>query len=87
MRAGGKWERICFEDGTIRLGFQEVPHELGVAGDKHAIRDLYIAQGRNEGTATRYAGQVLEFYQAGEDTLWIKPASLRASIRHSMNSA
>ncbi len=31
---GGKWERRCLGDGTLRFGYREVPHELGEAGDR-----------------------------------------------------
>lgn len=68
---GGKWERTCFADGTIRAGYYEVPPEFSLARDHDGIRQVYLRLGKDEGTATRYAGELLKFYEAGSETLWI----------------
>ncbi len=67
----GKWEPICLEDGTLRLGYYEVPHEVALTGKKEAIRDIYMGQGKSQQAATNYARQVLDFYQADAETVWI----------------
>lgn len=66
-----EWEKLCFQDGTLRLGFYEAPHEYGLAGDRNAIAEIYRSWGRNRATATSYANQVGAFYDEPEDTLWI----------------
>ncbi len=68
---GGAWERLCLDDGTLRLAYYEVPHEMGAAGDVAAIRDLYMSRGLSKGTATSHANQVRDFYHLPADTLWI----------------
>jgi len=68
---GGAWERLCLDDGTLRLAYYEVPHEMGVAGDVTAIRDLYMGRGLSKAAATSHANQVRDFYQLSADTLWI----------------
>lgn len=68
---GGRWERLCFQDGTIRVGFYEVPAALVQSRNTEAIRQIYLDQGAGTGTATRYAGELQKFYAAGPETLWI----------------
>lgn len=68
---GGKWEHTCFADGTIRAGYYEVPPELSLAHDHDGIRQVYLHLGKDEGTATRYAGELLKFHEADSETLWI----------------
>ena len=48
LGGNGRWEDRCFGDGTIRLGYYEVPHELGLNGDKSAIRDLFRKLGKKK---------------------------------------
>lgn len=52
---GGSWECICLQDGTIRVGFYEVSAALAQSRDTKAIRQIYLDQGTDAGTATRYA--------------------------------
>lgn len=68
---GGSWERQCLQDGTIRVGFYEVPSDLAQSRDVAAIRQIYINDGVDSGTATRYVGELIKFYNADETTLWI----------------
>lgn len=67
----GLWTQMCLDDGTLRLGYYEVPHDLGVAEDKTAIQSIYLTDGKSKGTASDHARQVLDFYQTGNETLWI----------------
>ncbi len=65
----GGWEYLCLKDGTIRLGYYEISHELGLNNDRAAIRDFYV-QNRNctSATATQHANQICDFYTAGKMT-------------------
>jgi hypothetical protein len=65
----GKWEDICLKDGTLRLGYYEVPHDLALSGNETNIRNIYLK--KNHATATKHARQVLDFYQADSDVMWI----------------
>jgi len=67
----GRWEQLCIEDGTLRLGYSEVPHELARSGEIKRLRQHFIDQGFKPSTATRHANQVLSFYSAGPETIWI----------------
>ena len=67
----GQWERLCIEDGTLRLAYYDVPHDLALSGNKEGIRDVYLKLGFAPRTASDYARQVLEFYQEPPETIWI----------------
>ncbi|MFC4271791.1 hypothetical protein GQF03_16490 [Sneathiella chungangensis] len=67
----GSWEASCIEEGVLRLGYYEVPHEMALAGDGDAIRDLFVARGVSAMSARGHARQVLDFYQAGPETIWL----------------
>ncbi len=71
LGAGGVWESLCLEDGTLRLGFYEVPHEAPRSGDKEAIRQIYLERGVSKQVASSYAGQVQSFYEELDNTIWI----------------
>ena len=59
----GAWEDLCLSEGTLRLGYYEVPHEWGASGDKDSIRGLYLNNGASQSAATNHARQVLDFYK------------------------
>ncbi len=67
----GAWEELCLKDGTLRLAYYEVPHELALAGEREPIQDIYIKLGQTKGTASGHARQVLDFYHTPAETLWI----------------
>ena len=68
---GGKWERMCLEDGTMLFGYGDVPHELALSGDREGIRRLFTDKGVAPAAAASHANQVLTFYHDRPDTLWI----------------
>ena len=68
---GGAWERHCLEEGTLRFGYQSVPHDIALGGDIDALTRVFRDQGVEKGAARRHAIQVVDFYTLGEDTLWI----------------
>ena len=71
---GGAWEGLCFEDGTLRLGYDDVPHDVALAPDRERIRQFFLDRGDPPQTATNHANQVFEFYHGGPETLWITVA-------------
>jgi hypothetical protein len=68
---GGEWERLCLEDGTLRLAYYGVPHDAAEASDVAALRAPFLARGDDARTASSHARQILDFYHAPPDTLWI----------------
>jgi hypothetical protein len=68
---GGRWERSSIENGEIRFGFQEIPHEICQRGDWVAARDIEKGYCKTDGALTRAINQVKEFYTADESVMWI----------------
>lgn len=67
----GKWDELCFKDGTLRLGYNEVPADYKISEGKQPIFDIYRPRSKNDQTATNHARQVYDFYAAGPETLWV----------------
>lgn len=69
----GKWEHDCVQRSqTLRLGYQEVPHDLCLNRDWSKVQDSsQRAYSRKSGAAKRDAYQIKHFYEAGEDVLWV----------------
>lgn len=67
----GKWEDLCFKDGTLRLGYYEIPKNFDDALDKKVASQIYKDLGKAEIAASSHARQVMDFYTAGPETLWI----------------
>lgn len=68
----GDWESDCVCNGTLRLGYHEIPHELCTSSDweNPKLRSSF-REGSNQGSVTRHIKQVRNFYEAPETTLWI----------------
>lgn len=67
----GRWESLCLKDGTLRLGYWEVPGDFHPDKGKDMIADIYRPLTKNVATANNHARQVLDFYNASSETLWI----------------
>ena len=68
---GGMWESGCLRDGNLRFGYQEIPHDLCVAGDWPEVERVVREFSKDQGAATRHVNQVRQFYEADESVLWI----------------
>lgn len=70
----GYLEKICIGekdykgDNTIRIGYHQVPHEIG--SDREALQNFFNQNDFIKSSATNHARQVYEFYTASEDTVW-----------------
>lgn len=70
----GGWEMECLEKGVIRIGFGSADNrkfEACQSGRWDDIRDSYIAQGKDKGTATRFTKELRLFFEDDGSTLWI----------------
>lgn len=67
---GGEWESDCIRNGTLRLGYHELPHDLCSSSSWTKVRASF-PEGSNQGSVTRHINQVRLFYEAPETTLWI----------------
>lgn len=70
---GGRFEKQCIEvDHTLRLGYNEIPHNLCTPVGWDAVLDIYIHQrGSDPGAAKRHVNQLQAFYGPGENILWV----------------
>ena len=68
---GGRWEAECLNEGTLRFGYQEIPHDVCVQEDWVEVRRLARQFSNNEGAATSHANQIRQFYETPETTIWI----------------
>jgi Restriction endonuclease len=68
---GGKWERQCIRDGIIRFGYDDTPFEAAILGDRETVFKHWLAKRHDQGAATRDTNQILSYFGAGDDTLWI----------------
>ncbi len=71
LGSGGKWDKISFEDGTVRLGYYEVPSDYNQKRDQQKIFDIYFYLTGKRQTASNHARQVHDFYAAGPETIWV----------------
>lgn len=72
---GGRWEVECIREGTLRFGYQEVPHSACErackSGDWSEVETAARAFSKDKGSATRHINQIREFYEADRKILWI----------------
>ncbi len=71
LGVSGTWEKECLDSGILRFGYVQTPFEAAVSGDWEAVRKVWLAERRDEGTATRDVSQIRHFFEASDDTLWI----------------
>ena len=65
-------ETCIQKDGTLWLGYDEIPHVLCIEGRWGDVRTIFIEQFNSDpGAATRHANQIKAFYESDENVLWI----------------
>jgi hypothetical protein len=69
----GKWEKECIEgeEQILKVGYREVDHNLCINGKWSEVREVYLKSGEKEAVATGFANRIQDFYEAGDDVLWI----------------
>jgi hypothetical protein len=70
---GGEYEQECLASpGMLRIGWVEVPHALCMAGDWEQVRQIELKEfHESEIVASSQTNQLRQFYESGEDILWI----------------
>ena len=71
LGAGGTFARASLERGEIQFGYNEVPHNLCVAGDWNSVLALLQTVRRSTGKARDSMREVKDFYTLDSDCLWI----------------
>jgi hypothetical protein len=67
----GRWEKECLKHGILRFGYRQTPFEAAASGDWEKVRKVWLDKRKDEGAATRDVNQIRNFFETGEDTLWI----------------
>lgn len=68
---GGRWETECMRNGTLRFGYDEMPHEICAAGNWADVERIALGFSKDKGSATRHVNQVRQFYEEDEKVLWV----------------
>ncbi len=70
---GGEYERDCIEkDQTLRLGYNEIDHELCINQQWDKVHDYFTTEENSKTfVATSHTNQIKQFYEEDEQTLWI----------------
>lgn len=66
----GSWEESCIKDGTVRLAYKDIPHDLCINGKWDEVYKLILKDSSNKGAATRHVDQIRRFYEAPKTALW-----------------
>jgi hypothetical protein len=69
-RSGG-WAPQAFGEGTIPFGFREIAHGPCIAGDWDEVRRQLESAGRSKSGISQGLRELRDFYELGEDCLWI----------------
>lgn len=70
----GMWEQECISKGIVRLGFGSGTEErfsLCTQQNWDRLRSSFLAETKNEGTATRFTNETRLFFADTGTTLWI----------------
>ncbi len=71
LGAGGSFARLSLDKGELQLGYNEVPHDLCVAGDWDGLLAFFSSVRKSAGKAKDSVREVQDFYTLGADCLWI----------------
>ena len=72
---GGRWAAEALGRGIIPFGYNAVPHETCVTADWGVVRQQLVKHGRTSAGASQGVREVRDFYELGDDTLWVTLAS------------
>ncbi len=67
----GSWEKECLEKGIVRFGYKETPFDAAISGDWETVENFWLEARKDKGTVARDVNQIRNFFEAGDDTLWI----------------
>lgn len=68
---GGVWEADCINNGTLRFGYHDIPHEACIKENWSRVEKALRGYTESQTAITSHLRQVREFYEAEEDVLWI----------------
>jgi hypothetical protein len=76
LGSGGWWAQTSFSEGVLCFGFETIPHELCERKDWNEVWNRLRPDKKNDAAATHARNEIKDFYELGEDCLWITFADL-----------
>ena len=67
----GSYEDACLDKGIVRLGFCDISHEAALNDDTEKMKTHAAVRHSSPSKRTDIVRQVSDFYQLGDDILWI----------------
>lgn len=70
----GKWEQECLQKGILRFGFgthRKDRFSFCTAGEWPSLTKSFLAEGKIQGSATRFTNECRRFFEDDGTTLWI----------------
>nr|WP_175619255.1 hypothetical protein [Bradyrhizobium sp. 2S1]MCK7670769.1 hypothetical protein [Bradyrhizobium sp. 2S1] len=67
----GAWATEALRTGILPFGYRAIDHASCVRGDWDRVRNDLVAMGRRNGGIGQGLRELKEFYELGEDTLWV----------------
>jgi hypothetical protein len=67
---GGAWAAEALANGTIPVGFGEIPHHLAAAGAWDEARNRLLTQQHRPSTVTNWLRELRDFYELDRNCLW-----------------
>ena len=68
----GSYTKECLEKGYIKLGYNEIDHNLCIGGEWEKVRgDIILKYKCGKAAATRHRNQIKKFYEDNDDVLWV----------------
>ena len=74
LGSAGHWEKECFDEGIIRIGFGSADRQLFdlcKSGRWDSVTKSFLAEGKDKGTATRFTNELRLFFEDDGSMLWI----------------
>lgn len=70
---GGIFETECIKnENTLRLGYSEIDHQFCIHGEWGKVHQHFMLEKKSQPfVATSHTHQIKQFYEEGENTLWV----------------
>jgi hypothetical protein len=71
---GGFWEQECLAKGNVRFGFGSANSHrfpLCMVRKWDELTESFVAEGKSQGTATRFTNETRLFFEDYGSTLWL----------------
>ena len=71
LGSSGYWAQQSFSEGVLCFGYETIPHQVCEQKDWGEVWNLLRPYKKNDAAATHGRNEIRDFYELGEDCLWI----------------